>query len=46
VTCATCGQTFDETKVLHIPMETEQNRGLMSIRFVTGCKELPVEVKS
>lgn len=42
-TCPTCHQEYDETKVIHIPLESEQTRGMMTIRFVTGCKELPKE---
>ena len=45
-TCPTCGRQYDAGKVYHVPVESEQNRGMMTIRFVTGCKELPVEVKA
>lgn len=43
--CETCHQQYDETKVAHVPLETESARGMMTIRFVTGCKEISVEKK-
>lgn len=44
--CPSCKQAYDESKVAHVPIETESSRGMMTIRFVTGCKEIPVEVKA
>lgn len=44
--CETCHQNYDESKVIHIPLESEQARGMMTIRFVTGCKEIPMEKKA
>ncbi len=44
--CPSCHQQYDESKVAHIPIESESARGMMTIRFVTGCKEIPVEVKA
>lgn len=43
MTCPNCQKEYDESKVIHLPVETEQNRGMMTIRFVTGCKEIPKE---
>lgn len=38
--CKTCHEQYDEAKQIHVPLETEQARGMMTIRFVTGCKVL------
>ena len=38
LTCKTCGKSYDSDKERHVPQMAEETRGMMVIRFATGCK--------
>lgn len=45
-TCPHCKKEYDAGKYAHLPIESEESRSMMTIRFVTGCKEIEREAKS
>lgn len=41
MTCQSCKKDYDASKVVHIPVEIEESRGMMTMRTATGtCKEV------
>lgn len=41
-TCKSCNRKYDQTKVIHVPLEKEETRGMLTIRTTEGCKEVGV----
>lgn len=36
--CPSCGKEYDTAKEKHVPQIVEDTRGLMVIRYSSGCK--------
>jgi hypothetical protein len=43
VTCPTCGKPYDDAVEKHTPRMVEETRGMMVIRFNSGCDVVKVE---